>query len=435
MRRAFLLLTFAAITTSCSPATRGTPWQDVREVTPAFLGGTAASSTAAAAPRASDPSLAVDGYGRVVLTWVTRDSAGADAWASVSADSGLHWSEPARLNITPGKVSSYPESRPVAAWGRDGLLAVTWAAARDSGMFADDVAVRVSPDAGRSWGAVTLVNADHTDPRSTYHGFASLTVLPDGRPMVAWIDGRAAAGGGGEPARAEIFASTSPDGGVSWGGNTRVAGDVCPCCHIALASSMRQTGVIDVAVAYRGAANDLRDPRLALSQDGGATFALDTLVSADRWKLPGCPSVGPALTMDIGGGQYAWFTGESPEDDSLPGRPAPGVYMVPWRLGVGPRGPKRVLGDSLGDPSRPLLARFENGTIVGAIGNAADGAKRKVLALRKLELDGTLTPWLYLGSGVKSAAIAGQGARNAWATWAETDGDGTRVRVARLAGK
>lgn len=435
MRRALLLLTFAAITTSCSHATRSTPWQDVREVTPAFLGGGTASSTGAAAPRAGDPSLAVDGYGRVALTWVTRDSLGADAWASMSTDSGRHWSVPTRLNIVSGKVSSYAESRPVAAWGRDGLLAVAWAAARDTGLMADDVAVRVSPDAGRSWGAVALVNADHADPLSTYHGFASLTVLPDGRPMVAWIDGRASAGTGDEPARAEIFASTSPDGGVSWGDNIRVAGDVCPCCHIMLASSMRQTGVIDVAVGYRGATNDLRDPRLALSRDGGVTFALDTLVSADRWKLPGCPSVGPAFTMDIGGGQYAWYTGESPEDDSLPGRPAPGVYMVPWRVDGGAFGPKRVLGDSLGEPSRPLLARSDNGTIVGAIGDAASGTKRKVLALRKLELDGTLTPWLYLGSGVRSAAIAGEGARSAWATWAETDGDGTRVRVVRLSGR
>src|SRR5262245_49597498 len=78
---------------ACAPRPTGTPWARVLESTPAFLAGTTAA----------DPSLAVDRGGRVALTWVTRDSTGAtDAWLSVSADSGLHWSQPARLNVVPG---------------------------------------------------------------------------------------------------------------------------------------------------------------------------------------------------------------------------------------------------------------------------------------------------------------------------------------------
>ena len=417
---------------SCAPATNGAPWSNVREVTPAFLLSTPAGS------RAADASLALDDRGRIALTWVTRDTVGADLWLTVSADSGAHWSAALRVNTRPGKVSSYPESRPVATWDRSGMLVVAWASARDSGQYADDIAVRVSADGGRVFGEVTLVNSDHADSLSTYHGFVALTMLPDGRPYVAWIDGRAQAGLGDEPTRAEIRASTSRDGGASWTADTLIARDVCPCCHIALASSMRETGAIDIALAYRGAADDLRDPRLAVSHDGGDTFALDTLVSADRWKLLGCPSVGPALTMDMGGGHYAWFTGESPDDDSLnavSARPAPGVYLVPWRIDAGATGPKRALADSLGDPSRPMLARLESGTLVGAIGAAASGPARKVLAVRRLELDGVLSPWLYLGSGVKSGAIAAQGDRAAWAAWTEGDKHGTRVRVVRLTGR
>jgi len=55
-----------------------------------------------------------------------------------------------------------------------------------------------------------------------------------------------------------------------------------------------------------------------------------------------------------------------------------------------------------------------------------------VLALRRLEPDGALTPWLYLGSGVKSGAIAGRGEQGAWAAWSEPGDGGPRVRVARL---
>jgi len=423
MRRGRFVLPLVLLALSCAPAHRATPWQEVRELTPAFLAGALAA----------DPSLALDEHGRVALTWVTRDPRGADAWLSVSADSGEHWTPPVLLNSSPHRVASYPESRPVVAWGRDGLLAAAWASARGGGDAAD-IAVRVSADGGLAWGPVRLVNGDRNDPSSGYHGFMALDVLPDGRPFVAWVDGRASAGLEPEPARAEIYAVASADGGATWSRETWVAGDVCPCCRIAVESARRENGTIDVAVAYRGAAHDLRDPRLALSSDAGATFAFDTPVSADRWELKGCPSVGPALTLEEPGrGHYAWFTGESPEDAMLPDRPGTGVYLITWRVGLGAVGVKRALDDSLERVTRPMLARLDRGTLVGALGRALGPPERQVLALRTLELDGRLTPWVYLGSGVESAAIAGDGARGAWAAWAEATAGGSRVRVARLA--
>jgi hypothetical protein len=400
----------------------------VHEATPPFL----TSGTAA------DPSLTVDHGGRVALTWVTRDPAGvgADAWASVSADSGAHWSSPARLNPVAGTVSSFPESRPVAAWGRDGLLVAAWASHRDKRHgTGDDLAVRASADGGRTWGAISLVNDDRSDPTSGYHGFAAVDVLPDGRPIVAWIDGRASAGLADEPALAEIYASTSADGGVTWGPDLWLADDVCACCRIAMTSDQRANGAIDVAVAYRSATNDLRDPRVVVSHDGARRFVLDTLVSVDRWKLPGCPSVGPSLTLENGGGHYIWYTGESPADSLLPGRPLPGIYLVPWRVEVGAAGPKRELADSLGAASHPMIARLGRGTLVGAIGDSPGAASRKVLALRRLEPDGALTSWLFLGSGVKSGAIAARGEQGAWVAWTEPGDGGPRVRVARLSVK
>ncbi|HXJ67750.1 MAG TPA: sialidase family protein, partial [Verrucomicrobiae bacterium] len=277
-RSAVALALAAEMLGGCARRPTGTPWARVHEVTPAFL--TAAT--------AADPSLAVDRGGRVALTWVTRDSAGADAWLSVSADSGGHWSEPARLNPFQGMVSSFPESRPVAAWGRDGLLVAAWAATRPSRQgTGDDMAARVSADGGRSWGAMHLVNDDRVDPTSGYHGFAAVDVLPDGRPIVAWIDGRASAGLADEPELAEIYASASADGGVTWSPDVWIAGDVCACCRIAMRSAQRLNGTIDVAVAYRGATNQLRDPRVVVSHDAGHRFMLDTLISVDRWKLPG----------------------------------------------------------------------------------------------------------------------------------------------------
>src|SRR5262249_61830088 len=127
---------------------------------------------------------------------------------------------------------SYIESRPVAAWGRDGLLVAAWAARRERGN-GDGLGVRASADGGHTWGAMSLVNDDRNDPTSGYHGFAAIDVLPDGRPLVAWVDGRTSAGLSDEPEVAEIYASTSRDGGATWSRDTRAAGDGCPCWHIA----------------------------------------------------------------------------------------------------------------------------------------------------------------------------------------------------------
>src|SRR5262249_57301652 len=122
------------------------------------------------------------------------------------------------------------------------------------------------PRGGGTWGAMRRVNDARSDPTSGYHGFAALDVLPDGRPLVAWVDGRASAGLADEPALAEIYTSSSADGGATWSANTWIAGDVCACCRIALASSRSANGGIDVAVAYRGAPAHLRDPRRVVSR-------------------------------------------------------------------------------------------------------------------------------------------------------------------------
>src|SRR5262249_56188768 len=96
-----------------------------------------------------------------------------------------------------------------------------------------------------------------------------------------------------------------------------------------------------------------------------------------------------------------------------------GVYRVGWRVDTGAAGPRRALSDSLVAPSRPMLASLGRATLVGVIGAAAGPAKRNVLAVRRLESDGTLSRWLYLGSGVKSADLAARGEHGPCVAWAD----------------
>jgi len=409
----------AALVASCARAPDPGAWAEVREVTPDFL----------AARGALHAALAADAHGRVALTFVTRDTAGAaDLWLSVSADSGVGWSEPVRVNVRPGAVSSYAESRPVPAWGEGGRLAVAWSEVRGDDPMVADLVVRASGDGGASFAPPVAVN-DDAGGRAAFHGFPALAFLDDGTLFAAWMDerevraaaarGHAALARDAEPSSAHVFAARSPDGGLSFGANRAVTDRMCPCCRPAVVVSGAR-----VALAYRAAGGDLRDPALAVSSDGGATFALDTLIAADGWRLPGCPAVGPALAATAdGAGLYAWYTGAG----------EPGVWVAPWRADRGLAGPKRALRDSLADASHPRLAALGGGAALLAVeGRPAGDTTRTVLAVRALEPSGALTPWVFLGARVEAGWLAALSDRAALAAWTEREADGRRTRIARI---
>ncbi|MEO5989380.1 MAG: hypothetical protein ABIU54_02535 [Candidatus Eisenbacteria bacterium] len=422
--RCALVLIALPLLGSCTPKPHVADWAVVQELTPAFL----------QKPGTTDPNLAVGEGGQVALTWVVRDTTGgADVWVAVSSDSGSAFGAPVRLNPKPGTVSSYIESRPVVAFAPSGKLVVVWAAKRDSGLYAADLVSRASTDGGRTFAPEAYLNSDHGDPLSTYHGFVALTFLADGRAVAAWIDGRGSPGLD-EPMAGEIYASVSADGGGQWASDTRVASDVCACCRITLAAERSGHEPALLALAYRGMRGNLRDPRLATLRTDSLGVLSDTLVSADHWFLRGCPSVGPSITYErSGGGHYLWFTGESATDGTAPPKlTPPGVHLVAWRAESGATGPRRAMSDSLRDATRPVLADLGQATLIGVIGHPRADSARAVLAVRMLDPNGELGPWLFLGSGVRGAALAGAHPNLAYAAWVEKDKDEPRVRVARI---
>lgn len=402
-----------ALLAGCTPATDARHWASVRELTPAGFAGRPVF----------DPGLVAGPGGRLALTWVTRDSLGADVWLCTSADSGTHFSPPLRLNARPGKVSSFPESRPVAAFGPGGTLVVAWAAARDTGRMADDVVTRASDDGGATFAPETILNDDLALPASTYHGFIGLEVTPRGRALATWIDGRAAtlAPGEDEPQVAQVWSAASEDGGRRWGANVMVADSVCPCCRPAL--RIASSGL--VAVAYRGVHGGMRDPHLAVSRDGGATFARDTLLSSDRWALAACPVAGPALTLVRDGGYVAWFSGVRGADGS-----APGIYFAPWQAEQGPTSGRQPLAADSLEAAHPMLVSLGVMTLAGVLARPEKG--RHALGLRTLAPDGSASPWLFLGANARAATLAGTDSQHAFAAWLEQTEDGPRLRLARI---
>lgn len=382
----------------------------VREVTPAFL----------AAIDARDPAVAADAHGRVALTYVTRDTSGArELWLAVSRDSGATFSSPVRVNDVPGSVSSYPEGRPAAVFGPAGALVVTWAARRPGVDRAVDIASRASSDGGVTLGPVAYLNDDRGSGIAAFHGFPAIAFRPDGALFAAWLDERDYATADGEPAGSSLYRSLSYDGGQTWTANQRMRDTVCACCRPMVATD----AVGGIALAYRSAYLNLRDPALAISNDGGSTFAVDTVLHADQWYLPGCPDVGPAVTWNQkSGGHYAWFTGAG----------TPGVYLTSWRADGGATGMKRSLSDSLDGVTRPRMTALGETTLIGVEARPAADTTHTVFAVRALDPNGTLAPWTFLGGDVRDAWLTGSDRRCAYACWIEKDETQSRLRVVRL---
>jgi hypothetical protein len=390
----------------CASPPRPDDWVRVREVTPPFL----------ERGHATDPAVAADAHGRVALTWITSDSLGGlDLWVALSADSGVTFGAPRRLNERAGRVSSYAESRPAPVWGPGGRLAVAWSEARADTGRAADIVGRASADAGATWGAPVAVNDDSTG-RPAYHGFPALAWIDDGALFAAWMDARATPPGE-EESMGALFTAVSPDGGRAWEPNRLVTDQSCPCCRTAALAP----GGGRVVLAYRGARHDLRDPMLAFSEDGGRTFLPDVAVSPDGWALEGCPSDGPGITGDGRTGVVAWYTGAAPA----------GVYLAAWEHGRGAAGLRRAVGDSLEHAAHPRLARLGDAPLLAVEGRAR-GDSVDVVAVRALGPDGSLTPWAFLGTRARAAWLAAQPPAAALACWVERERGVPRVRVARL---
>jgi hypothetical protein len=390
--------------TGCARTRHPGDWADVHEITPASLGHRAAA----------DPTVAADAAGRVALTFVTRDSAGAcDLWVAVSRDRGATFAPPQRLDPVAGRVSSYSESRPLAVWGSGGRLAVAWSRLRaDTGMTTDLV-VRASADQGATFGPPVVINDDSLEA-DMFHGFPALAFLGGGALFAAWMEGGTDAEG---ERIGSLVTATSPDGGLTWSANAVVSDSLCPCCRASvLALDDRRLGLL-----WRGVSGGARDPVLAFSSDGGRTFAPGRPVGSDDWRLEICPSDGPVMSATGDAGVAVWSTGVDPA----------GVRLAPWRFGMGITGLTRTLLDSLVHAAHPRVAPLGASSLL-VVQGLPNGDSVSVIAARVLDPDGSLSPWTFLGAGARDAWVAPLDAGAALVIWVEGARPLSRVRLARI---
>ncbi|HVF38394.1 MAG TPA: sialidase family protein [Gemmatimonadaceae bacterium] len=263
-----------------------------RESAPVFSAPEALSAPTAVG---TAPNFAVSPKGARAAAWVSAPDGGTDGRLYISVGGA-----PAELRDSLGPIEAHGESPPKIAYSGDGALNALYVVAKVvPGRRFPLAALRFvrSDDGGKTWSSpVTVTDASEFGSNN----FHALHTGRDGSMYVAWLDGR--------QGKSAAYMTRSDDGGKTWAPNVRIAaGEACPCCRTAIATTKDK-----VYIAWRSVApGDIRDVVVASSSDRGATWSAPARVHADNWVFPGCPHAGPAMQADEQGNlSIAWWTGK-----------------------------------------------------------------------------------------------------------------------------
>jgi hypothetical protein len=319
---------------------------------------------------------AIDARGAI---WtVSKQVDGTDQFLVLqkSDDDGASWSAPARILAAPEAIAADGESRPKLAFGAHGEFYVSYSKPLAK-PYTGEVRFIRSLDGGRTFSAPITVHADRA---VITHRFDAMTIDPQGRIYVAWIDKRDV-----ELARARqqdytgaaVYYAVSDDGGASFRGDYKVAEHSCECCRIAIATN--PDGKAMALWRHVFGAN-VRDHALAELTPSGAVAA-PVRATFDDWHVDACPHQGPALAYGADGTRHqAWFTIKG-EDG--------GVYYA-----------SAPPGKPLGSPVKLGSDQADHAAI------AVDGG---TIALAWRQFDG------------KATAILGRVSRDGGQSWRETE--------------
>lgn len=238
------------------------------------------------------PSLAA-GRGELLLTW----------WERLEAPSGERrhrlmfarftdgWSEPAVVVEGRDFFANWADF-PSVIREPSGSLLVHWLEKTAEETFAYSIYLARSEDEGTTWQGLGRLNDDATH---TEHGFVSFVTEGEG-VRAYWLDGRRMAAGGPMTVRSSQITDRA--------GPSELLDDrVCECCPTDAVATPEGSLVV-----YRDrSADETRD--IFAVRRFAEGWSQPEPVTADGWRIPGCPVNGPAVDHRDGATAVAWFTG------------------------------------------------------------------------------------------------------------------------------
>jgi hypothetical protein len=185
-----------------------------------------------------------------------------------------------------------------------GILWTTWTDVEGALTPASNVRFARSADGGQSWGEAATVNDDIANGPGM-HAYQTMTAMPDGSLLAAWLDSRPGAerldadeSEGIDPA---VYVARSMDFGGHWGPNGAQWSRASEACRMALTVDAFGQPLLAFRRHYPGY---LRDVVIARVDNPSG------LIHDDRWAAQESPGTGPALELSKDGTmRMAWFTG------------------------------------------------------------------------------------------------------------------------------
>lgn len=295
-----------------------------------------------------DPSLRKEADGTLHIAYVDERPGGPAVFYRRLGPRSL-----APVQVSPAglSVTAHGETPPALEILPGGTLVVAYPVALP-GKWKNEIRLQRSMDGGAHWSAPELLHAE----RMGAHSFLSSAVTRRGEPVFAWLDD--STGHIGLHAR--------------WGAAAPVTLDAetCECCGTALLAGRQG----EVWLAYRDSQDDVRDFRLLRADGTGSGFDRGRTLSADGWKIQGCPHTGARLAQTADGALWAvWFTagegqagiyaassadaGATFSSRTLVAAAGQGGMVRHPELGTLPDGGLIVLYESEGDGKQALLAQ------------------------------------------------------------------------------
>jgi len=285
--------------------------------------------------RANDaPSVAALGK-TVAIAWNARTELASDVYVRVSTDAGATFGPPTRVNqlVKDANLSGEQPARIAVASGN--VIHVVWPSRYEGRAV---LRYASSADLGKTFTKpVTVVG----EQESGIRGWHSIAIGYDGGVHVLWLDGRNAtphqhsgsAGGRSSHAGMKRQAPRQDVFHASWKDfGSRTENAVVANVCFCCKTAIATAGDRVYAAWRHIFPGSVRDIAFARSTDNGATFGAPVRLSDDNWTLDACPDDGPSMAADAHGGVHlAWPT-------MVPGeRPRKGIFYASL-LTTGPQG-------------------------------------------------------------------------------------------------
>jgi len=205
------------------------------------------------------------------------------------------WSKPSTVASGPGFFANWADF-PGVGQAPDGSLTAHWLAKTGDDTYAYGIYLARSADGGATWSKTGML---HDDKVPAEHGFVSWLPEPAGL-RAFWLDGRETPKKGPMTLRTALLDKGAP-------ASSELMDDrVCDCCQTDAA--LAAAGPV---VAFRDrTAEEIRD--IYVVRRTAAGWSKPVRVGADDWKIPGCPVNGPAIAAAGKQVAVAWFTGAPP---------------------------------------------------------------------------------------------------------------------------